>query len=89
MLWCVKTLSFKVLMYVGSTLWRVRTLSFQSSPVCGPCALVCEDFEIFHKALLCACGPCTVVCEDLEFSEFPCVGSVLVLCEDFEILKFP
>ena len=85
-LWCVETLRFfKVPLCVGT----VRTLSFQSSPRCGLCALVCEDFEIFHKALLCACGPCTVVCEDLEFSEFPCVGSVLVLCEDFEILKFP
>ena len=55
-LWCVKTLSFKVPMCVGSMLWRVRTLSFQSSPVCGPCAVVCGDYDIFHKVPALCCG---------------------------------
>ena len=30
---------------MGSVKWRVRTLSFQSSPRCGLCVVVCEDFE--------------------------------------------
>ena len=45
---CVGTLSFfKVLLCVCYVLWCVGTLkSFQSSPVCEPCA---GDFEIFRK----------------------------------------
>ena len=87
MLWCVETLRFfKVLMCVGSMLWLVRSLSFGSSPVCGPCkcAVVCGDCDIFHKALLCVgrvrtvCGLHDVACENFEFSKFSwCVSSVL------------
>ena len=44
-LWCVKTLSFKIPMCVDTMLWRVRTLRFQSSTVCELCAVACEDFS--------------------------------------------
>ena len=43
---------------MGSVLWRVRTLSFQSSPRCGLCVVVCEDFEFLNFNV---CGPCAVV----------------------------
>ena len=88
MLCCVKTLSFKVPLCVGSILWRVRTLSFQSSPVCGPCAVVCGDFEIFHKIPLCV-GPVLWCVRTWSFQSSPVCGLCAVACEDFEFLKFP
>ena len=73
----MKTLSFKAPTYVGSMLWRVRTLSFQSSSVCGPCAVVCGDFEIFHKVPLCVV-PVLWCVRTWSFQSSPsCVGSVL------------
>ena len=36
---------FRVPLCVCTVLWCVRTWSFQSSPVCMPCAVVREDFE--------------------------------------------
>ena len=43
---------------MGSVLWRVRTLSFQSSPRCGLCVVVCEDFEFLKFTCMWAlcCG---------------------------------
>ena len=77
-LWCVKTLGFKVPMCVGSMLWRVRILSFQSSPVCGPCAAVCGDFEIFHKAPLYV-GPVLCCMRTWNFQSYP-VYSIGLCC---------
>ena len=74
-LWCMNNLSFKVPMCVGSMLWRVRTLSLQRYPVCGPCAVVCGDFEIFKFPTV--RGSCAVVSgEFVRFSKFPCVRAL-------------
>ena len=62
-------LEFSEFPCVGSVLWRVRTLSFQSSHLCELCAVVCEDFEFSNSHV---CGPCAVACADSEFSKFPC-----------------
>ena len=35
----------KVTLCVGPVVWCVRTWSFQSSPVCMPCAVAREDFK--------------------------------------------
>ena len=43
---------------MGTVLWCERTLSFQSSPRCGLCVVVCEDFEFLNYNV---CGPCAVV----------------------------
>ena len=47
-LWCDvwRLWVFKVPLCVGSVLWGVRILSFQSSPFCGLCALARENFEL-------------------------------------------
>ena len=71
-------------MCVDPVLWRVRTLSFQSSPVRGFCAVACEDFE-FSK-FLCVWALCCGV-EALKFFKVPlCVDSVL-WCGGFEIFQ--
>ena len=82
----MKTLGFKVPMCVGSMLWRVRTLSFQSSTVCGPCAVVCGDFEIFHKVPMCV-DPVLLRVRTLSFQSFPVRGFCEVACKDFEFSK--
>ena len=65
--------------------WRFRTHnlkvpSFGESlkiPVCGHCAVVCGDFEIFHKVPLCVV-PVLWCVRTWSFQSSPsCVGSVL------------
>ena len=55
-LWCVGTLSFfKISLCVGPVVGSVGTLSvFLNFPVCGPCDVVCGDFEFFQSSL-CVC----------------------------------
>ena len=79
----MKTLGFKVPMCVGSMLWRVRTLSFQSSTVCGPCAVVCGDFEIFHKVPL-RVGPVLWCVRTWSFHSSPVCMPCAVAREDLE-----
>ena len=55
--------------------------------MCGPCVVMCEDFEIFKVPL---CGPCVVLCEDFEIFIVPTVcESCVVVCEDFDFYKVP
>ena len=57
---------------------------FESSPVCGHCVVVCEDFEFFQSSPV--CGPCAVVCEDFEFFKVPlCVKLCPCIVGDFAI----
>ena len=85
MLWCMKTLSFKVPLYVGSISWRVRTLSLQSSFVCGTCGVVCGNIEILHKVTLCV-GPVVGCVRPWNFQSYPVCMPCAVAREDF---KFP
>ena len=54
--------------------------------MCGPCVVVCGDFEIFQSSPV--CGPCVVVCGDFEnFQSSPVCGLCTFVCRDFEIIS--
>ena len=65
-------LEFSEFPCVGSVLWRVRTLSFQSSPRCGLCVVVCEDFEFLKFTCMWAlCCGTSRFCPSIGEIDFP------------------
>ena len=55
-------------------------------PVCGPCVVVCGDFEIFQSSL--CVGPVLWCVGTLKFFKVPCVcGPCVVVCEDLEFFQ--
>ena len=57
-------------------------------PVCGPCAVVCGDFEFFQSSL--CVGPVLWCAETLKFFRVPlCVGTVLWCVGTLKFFKVP
>ena len=54
--------------------------------MCGPCVVVCGDFEIFQSSL--CVGPVLWCVGTLKFFKVPCVcGPCVVVCEDLEFFQ--
>ena len=69
---CEDSESSKFPCALGSVLWRVRTLSFQSSPRCGLCVVVCEDFEVLKFICMWAlCCGTSRLCPSIGEIDFP------------------
>ena len=61
---------------------------FQTSPVCGPCVVVCGDFDFF-KVPLCV-GHALWCVGTLSFSKFPvCAGHALCCVWTLRVFKSP